>query len=101
MDLNQKQVRVLAVVLVIHVILLTLTRRDLRARLRRRGAGHQAALEDVVHHEHHRLGGLLALRAQAGRQQAASRWPRPDSGRFSAPGPNRGTEPARPRRPRR
>jgi hypothetical protein len=32
MDLNQKQVRVLAVILVIHVILLTLTRRDLRAR---------------------------------------------------------------------
>ncbi len=32
MDLNQKQVRALAVVLVIHVILLTLTRRDLRAR---------------------------------------------------------------------
>ena len=31
MDLNQKQVRVLAVVLVIHVILLTLTRRDLRS----------------------------------------------------------------------
>ena len=32
MDLNQKQVRVLAVVLVIHVILLALTRKDLRAR---------------------------------------------------------------------
>jgi hypothetical protein len=32
MDLNQKQVRVLAVVLVVHVILLALTRRDLRSR---------------------------------------------------------------------
>jgi hypothetical protein len=32
MDLNEKQVRVLAVVLVIHVILLALTRKDLRAR---------------------------------------------------------------------
>jgi hypothetical protein len=31
-DLTQKQVRVLAVVLVIHVILLALTRKDLRAR---------------------------------------------------------------------
>ena len=30
MDLNQKQVRVMAVVLVVHVILLTLTRMDLR-----------------------------------------------------------------------
>ena len=67
MDLNQKQVRVLAVVLVIHVILLTLTRRDLPASARQRGAGEQAALEDVVHHEHHGLGGLLALRAQADR----------------------------------
>jgi hypothetical protein len=32
MDLNQKQVRVLAVILVVHVILLALTRRDLRTR---------------------------------------------------------------------
>ncbi len=32
MDLNQKQVRVMAVVLVVHVILLTLTRMDLRSR---------------------------------------------------------------------
>ncbi len=32
MDLNQKQVRVLAVVLVVHVILLALTRMDLRSR---------------------------------------------------------------------
>jgi ABC-type Fe3+ transport system permease subunit len=32
MELNQKQVRTLAVVLVIHVILLMLTRRDLRSR---------------------------------------------------------------------
>jgi hypothetical protein len=32
MDLNEKQVRVLAVVVVIHVILLALTRKDLRAR---------------------------------------------------------------------
>jgi hypothetical protein len=32
MDLNQKQVRMLAVVLVIHVILLALTRMDLRSR---------------------------------------------------------------------
>jgi hypothetical protein len=32
MDLNSKQVRVLAVALVIHLILLTLTRKDLRGR---------------------------------------------------------------------
>jgi hypothetical protein len=32
MDLNQKQLRVMAVVLVIHVILLALTRMDLRSR---------------------------------------------------------------------
>jgi hypothetical protein len=32
MDVSSKQLRVMAVVLVIHVILLTLTRRDLRSR---------------------------------------------------------------------
>ena len=62
-SLTDQQKKVIAVALVVHLILLTLTWRDLRPPARRRRARPEAALAAGRHHEHDGLAGLLAVRA--------------------------------------
>ena len=71
--MTDKQKRILAVALVVHVILLKLTWLRPPQAARRRSPGQEAVLAARVQPQHDGLGGLLAVRAPA---PARRWWPR-------------------------